>query len=81
MPSGPDPRINGSGSLVVDLRAVARLSSPAPGSRKTRSSPGPLYRMPHLTDTFSYRRQGQLAGRNVSLIGGKSWSLPGLTVG
>jgi YfiH family protein len=27
---------------------------------------------------FSYRRDGESAGRNISLIGGGSWSLPGL---
>jgi hypothetical protein len=29
----------------------------------------------------SYRRQGALAGRNISVIGGKSWLLPGLQAG
>jgi YfiH family protein len=30
---------------------------------------------------FSYRRDGHAAGRNLSIIGGKSWLLPGLQVG
>ncbi|HHO75926.1 MAG TPA: peptidoglycan editing factor PgeF [Deltaproteobacteria bacterium] len=32
----------------------------------------------HPGQFFSYRRDGDAAGRNLSLIGGKSWSLPGL---
>lgn len=30
---------------------------------------------------FSYRRDGAAAGRNISVIGGKSWLLPGLQAG
>lgn len=78
---GAEPRINGSGSLVVDLRAVARSQLTGAGLEEDAiESRGPCTAC--RTDRyFSYRRQGQLAGRNVSLIGGKSWSLPGLQVG
>jgi YfiH family protein len=78
---GVEPRINGNGSLVVDLRSVARSQLLKAGLEEDAVEVRDPCTACNTDQFFSYRRQGSLAGRNISLIGGESWSLPGLQVG
>jgi len=78
---GVEPQTNGRGSLFVDLQEVA-------ASRLIRTGVDPqaidvkaLCTSCNKDSFFSFRRQGDKAGRNISVIGGKSWLLPGLQVG
>ena len=66
------------GRPSVDLRRIAALQA-----ENTGVSPVMIHHVECCTyctgDTFfSYRREGEHAGRNISLIGGASCSLPGL---
>jgi purine-nucleoside/S-methyl-5'-thioadenosine phosphorylase / adenosine deaminase len=66
------------GRLSVDLHRIAALQAQNAGV-----PPGRIHQVKSCTCCkadlfFSYRREGVFTGRNISLIGGESWSLPGL---
>lgn len=76
-----EPETNGEGSLVVDLWQVAASGLERAGVGKSSINIKGLCTSCETERFFSYRRQGATAGRNISAIGGRSWSLPGLQVG
>ena len=78
---GVEPFVRADGSLTVDLRKAARSQLKDSGVSGDAIEMHDLCTACNTDRFFSYRRQGQQAGRNLSLIGGKSWSLPGLPVG
>jgi copper oxidase (laccase) domain-containing protein len=78
---GAEPLVRADGSLMVDLREAARSQLLDSGLSGTAVEMHDLCTACNTDRFFSYRRQGQPAGRNLSLIGGESWSLPGLPVG
>jgi len=66
------------GRISADLHHAAAIQAWEAGVGKDR-----IHRIKACTccsndSYFSYRREGEHAGRNISLIGGKSCSLPGL---
>lgn len=74
---GTEPSTSSTGSLSVDLHAVALRQATAFGVDPLR-----IHVLRSCTcctaSYFSYRRDGPAAGRNLSLIGGDACSLPGL---
>jgi len=78
---GAKPLVGRKGSLTVDLRDVARTQLLNAGLSEGDVVVRDICTACNPDRFFSYRRQGMKAGRNISLIGGKSWSLPGLPVG
>lgn len=75
------PETNRQGSLVVDLWEVAASGLERAGVETGSIDIKKLCTSCDTERFFSYRRQGDTAGRNISAIGGKSWSLPGLQAG
>ncbi len=78
---GVEPGLSGGGPLYVNLWEAARSQLEAAGldgrgigvrALCTSCDPGRFN---------SFRRQGADAGRNISVIGGKAWLLPGLQAG
>jgi polyphenol oxidase len=66
------------GGLYVDLHRISSLQA-----RDAGVSPEMIHQVQACTycnsdSFFSYRREGEHAGRNISLIGGEACSLPGL---
>lgn len=66
------------GRPSVDLHRIAAMQA-----QNTGVSPDMIHHVQSCTcctreTFFSYRREGEHAGRNISLIGGESCSLPGL---
>jgi len=76
-----EPRIDDAGSLFADLWNEAVLQLVQAGLFRSEIT---LYRICTSCNEkrfFSYRRQAAQAGRNISVIGGSSWLLPGLQAG
>lgn len=74
--TGPDRRLGGR--LYVDLHRISALQA-----KKAGVSPDMIHQVQACTycnsdSFFSYRREGEHTGRNISLIGGEACSLPGL---
>lgn len=74
--TGPDRCLDGR--LYVDLHRISALQAKNAGV-----SPDMIHQVQACTYCnsdafFSYRREGEHTGRNISLIGGLSCSLPGL---
>jgi hypothetical protein len=78
---GVEPETDGEGSLFVDLPKVAASQLEKAGLKPHAIDMKALCTSCNKDRFFSFRRQGDKAGRNISAIGGKSWSLPGLQVG
>lgn len=78
---GAEPFVRSDGSLAVDLRETARSQLQDSGVSGNAIEMYDFCTACNTGRFFSYRRQGKQAGRNLALIGGKSWSLPGLPVG
>ncbi len=78
---GVEPETDGKGSLFVDLPQVAASRLLKAGLSPHAIDMKTLCTSCHDDRFFSFRRQGEKAGRNISVIGGKSWLLPGLQVG
>ncbi|MFY9398854.1 MAG: peptidoglycan editing factor PgeF [Desulfomonilia bacterium] len=78
---GGEPLIDRQGRIRVDLGAAARRQLLSAGLEPEAIQMRELCTACSPERFFSYRRQVGEAGRNLSLIGGKSWSLPGLPVG
>lgn len=78
---GVEPETDGKGSLFVDLPKVAASQLGKAGLKPQAIDMKTSCTSCHNDRFFSFRRQGEKAGRNISVIGGKSWLLPGLQVG
>lgn len=78
---GAVPSTNARGSLVVDLWEVAEIRLKKAGVDPSSIHLAGVCTSCNPEQFFSYRRQGDKAGRNISVIGGRSWSLPGLQAG
>lgn len=76
-----EPIYTREGRLVADLWKVASSQLMQGGVDPLSIEIKGLCTFCNTDMFFSYRRQGAQAGRNISLIGGRSWSLPGLQVG
>ncbi len=76
-----EPSVNGQGFLVVDLWEAAACGLERAGVGRSSIEIKGVCTSCDTDRFFSYRRQGEKAGRNISAIGGRSWSLPGLQVG
>ncbi len=70
-----------SGRPHLDLWKIAFSQAVAAGVDGCRIKAVRLCTMCQAALFFSYRREGYAAGRNISLIGGLSCSLPGLQAG
>ncbi len=70
-----------NGSMYLDLTGIARSQALDAGVNRAWIHSIDMCTSCHPDKFFSYRRDGAAAGRNISLIGGRSWSLPGLQVG
>ena len=68
-------------SMYLDLAGVARSQALSAGVNSEWIHSIDICTSCHPDKFFSYRRGGAAAGRNISLIGGRSWLLPGLQVG
>jgi polyphenol oxidase len=69
------------GALFVDLWKAASSQLLHAGLDESAFEVRRLCTSCHPGRFNSYRRQGALAGRNISVIGGKTWLLPGLQAG
>jgi YfiH family protein len=78
---GIEPLVDAQDRVRVDLGAVARRQLLSAGLEPEAVQAREICTACSPERFFSYRRQSGEAGRNLSLIGGKSWSLPGLPVG
>jgi polyphenol oxidase len=78
---GVEPVVNAQGALFVSLREEARAQLQAAGLESGAIEVMALCTSCDARRFNSFRRQGALAGRNVSVIGGKAWLLPGLRAG
>lgn len=67
-------------SMHIDLTGVALSQALEAGVERECVRVAGICTSCNPKEFFSYRRDGQMAGRNLSLIGGKSWLLPGLQV-
>ena len=68
-------------SMYLDLAGIARSQALGAGVNRAGVSSVDVCTSCHPGKFFSYRRDGVLTGRNISLIGGGAWSLPGLQAG
>lgn len=75
---GVEPETDGRGSLFVDLPMAAASQLGKAGLKQNAIDMKALCTSCNNDRFFSFRRQGEKAGRNISVIGGKSWLLPGL---
>lgn len=66
------------GRLSVDLHRVAELQAQDAGVRPEMIHHVHTCTCCSVESYFSYRRDGEFTGRNISVIGGRSCSLPGL---
>ncbi|MBN2298633.1 MAG: polyphenol oxidase family protein [Deltaproteobacteria bacterium] len=78
---GPQEVVHNGSAMYLDLAGAALSQCLEAGVREHMVYKINLCTSCHPGQFFSYRRDGDAAGRNLSLIGGKSWSLPGLQVG
>lgn len=78
---GREHLVTRNGSMFMDLAGVALSQACESGVARHMIHTVCMCTSCHPDKLFSYRRDGAGAGRNISLIGGKSWSLPGLQVG
>lgn len=72
----PDRSVEGA--LFVDLHRVARLQALEEGIDCEHVHLVQFCTCCNSESFYSYRRDGELTGRNISVIGGASCSLPGL---
>jgi len=78
---GTEHLLHENDSLYLDLAGVTLSQALSAGVERSRIHSVDICTSCHQDEFFSYRRDGAAAGRNISLIGGESWSLPGLQVG
>jgi polyphenol oxidase len=78
---GIEPVVTGQGALFVNLWDAARSQLGDAGLHAGAIEVKALCTSCDSARFNSFRRQGALAGRNISVIGGKSWLLPGLQAG
>jgi hypothetical protein len=72
----PVPRDDGTASVdLAEVAALQAVKAGVPGNRIHRVLPCTCCNPDRF---FSFRRDRKAAGRNISVIGGASWSLPGL---
>lgn len=72
------PDRSAEGSLFVDLQRVARDQSLGAGIEPERIHQVRACTCCNGGSFYSFRREGESTGRNISVIGGRSCSLPGL---
>lgn len=77
----PEDVIRSGSSMYLDLAGAAMSQCLDAGMSRHAVRSVNICTACHEEQFFSYRREGDAAGRNLSLIGGKSWSLPGLQAG
>ena len=70
-----------NGSFFVDLKAAALRRLAGEGMAEEALEIRALCTRCNADRFFSFRREGDHAGRNISVIGGKSWLLQGLQAG
>jgi len=70
-----------NGSYYIDLWEVAAHQAHLSGIPSYKIHTLKICTSCYKKMFFSYRRDGPSTGRNISVIGGKSWLLPGLQVG
>jgi YfiH family protein len=68
-------------SMHIDLKGVALSQALDAGVDRELVHAVDICTSCNPKEFFSYRRDGHAAGRNLSIIGGKSWLLQGLQVG
>ncbi|HVN71946.1 MAG TPA: peptidoglycan editing factor PgeF [Desulfomonilia bacterium] len=73
-----EPDRKAAGRIFVDLHRIATLQAQKSGVPSDMIHHVQRCTCCNKDSFFSYRRDGQHAGRNISLIGGESCSLPGL---
>lgn len=78
---GMEPGLSGGATLRVNLWEAARSQLEAAGLDGCAIEVRALCTSCDPGRFNSFRRQGADAGRNISVIGGKAWLLPGLQVG
>lgn len=78
---GRENMVYKNGSMFIDLTGAALSQAHEAGVGRHMVHTVRMCTSCHPGELFSYRRDGAAAGRNISLIGGKSWSLPGLQAG
>jgi polyphenol oxidase len=78
---GVEPVRSGRGNLAVNLWDAARSQLEKAGVGAGGVETHALCTSCDPVRFNSFRRQGEHAGRNISVIGGKAWSLPGLQAG
>lgn len=76
-----EPVVKGRGALFVNLWEAARSQLVSAGLEAGSIEMKPFCTSCHPGRFNSFRRQGELAGRNIAVIGGKAWLLPGLQAG
>jgi len=73
-----DPVRRGDGTIAVDLADIAFRQARKAGIPEERIHVKRSCTCCNPDAFFSFRREKEAAGRNISVIGGDSWSLPGL---
>ena len=75
---GAKPIARDDGAISVDLAGIASLQAKKAGIAEDRIHMVRSCTCCNPDKFFSFRRDKEAAGRNISVIGGESWSLPGL---
>jgi YfiH family protein len=75
---GAEPVKRKDGAITVDLTDIAFQQAKKAGIPEDRIHVKRICTYCNPDIFFSFRRDKEAAGRNISVIGGESWSLPGL---